>query len=64
MSRSSEYAAEQDERENLSGSDMFECQLWEQTMKEVPEWAKENRRILDEFAALTNAICGKEDENV
>ena len=30
MSRMSEYAADQEQRENLSGNDMFECQQWEE----------------------------------
>ena len=35
MSRSSEAYQEQQEQENLSGNDMFECQRWEEEMHAI-----------------------------
>jgi hypothetical protein len=34
----SEYAAEQEQRENLSGNDMFECQQWEEMMIDLEKY--------------------------
>lgn len=36
MSYMSEYAAEQEQQENLSGNDMFECQQWIDLEKYIP----------------------------
>lgn len=44
MSRMSEYAAEQEQRENLSGMDMCEA------------WHEHNRRILNEIGEVTDGI--------
>ena len=38
MSRSSEYAAEQEQQDNLSGNDMFECQQWEEMQKDLEKY--------------------------
>lgn len=44
MSKMSEYAAEQEQRENLSGMDMCEA------------WHEHNRRILNEIGEVTDGI--------
>jgi hypothetical protein len=52
-----EQSQDQNERENLSGSEpsaYFQC-----SHKQTPHWAAENRRILSEFEALQDAIRGK-----
>ena len=38
MSRMSEYAADQEQRENLSGNDMFECQRREEMMIDLERY--------------------------
>lgn len=35
MGRMAEQAQKQEERENLSGNDMFECQRWEEEMHTI-----------------------------
>ena len=47
MDRASEYAQEQQEIENLSGSDLAEC------------WYEHNRRIISKLGELNKIIKGE-----
>lgn len=50
MSRSSEAYQEQQEQENLSGSDLYEC------------WYEHNRRLLDEIKIAGDVILENKEK--
>lgn len=57
MSRMSEYAAEQEQQENLSGNDIFECQAWQEMQAEI-------ERLIPFKADFEKFVMSQEEQNV